>query len=392
MKRLRRAYQKSTGTNRPLTRRIVTVSTAAAVSLAGSAHLAKSAVSVGDKHRLLVAVDADRDSLSDQEEYAVGYQPFNADQNGNGVPDGIELAIRGATVISQLPSAADANDPSRTYKIESPLRGIELCDICGEPINMGTVRLVNPRLRLDVEFPIIAVHYLEHGSFSYAGELHQGRLNVPMLLRAMEVRFPYEPDRHQLSLDATGQIARDANDLDGDLLADSEELTLGLNLYDADQNENLLPDGIELAQRFAEMIERLPTLESNSPTAKGVYKVSFMQKGLEWCDICGESVNMGYWKLVNSTLGLSLDVPVIICHYMQHGSFSFSGSVHGASRANVAKLKEILNFPAMCGDLGIPYQPADLNRDCRVDFEDLAEMASRWLSTTDAAGGQQGPK
>jgi hypothetical protein len=116
-----------------------------------------------------------------------------------------------------------------------------------------------------------------------------------------------------------------------------------------------------------------------------------MQKGLEWCDICGASVNMGYWQITNSALGRSLAVPVIVCHYLQHGSFSYSGDVHGAGRAEAAKLHEILGFPHRCGDLGTLPLPADLNGDCRVDLEDLAEMARRWLGSTDPTITQPSP-
>ena len=37
--------------------------------------------------------------------------------------------------------------------------------------------------------------------------------------------------------------------------------------------------------------------------------------------------------------------------------------------------------PVNCGDLGTPYYPMDYNRDCVVNFKDLAFLASFWLQT-----------
>lgn len=387
MRRLRRARERQSGRRRTLRRRALATGTAVVVSLAAGTGLVRSAVPAGDRHQAIVVPDADEDFLTDREEMAIGWQSFTADQNRNTFRDGVELAVRCADAIASLPSAADANAPGSIYKQEMPLLGVELCAVCGQAINMGTVKVINRRLDLEVELPIIALHYLEHGSFNYAGESHKGRSNVPVLLRTLELRYPHEPDAHQLPLDystaATGRIAPDANDLDGDLLADGEELAAGLNPYHADQNENLLPDGVELAQRCAEIIDGLPVYEPDAADTKGIYRINFMLRGLEWCEICGESVNMGYWQIVNPARGLSMDVPVIAWHAMQHGSFSSLGDVHGAGRTNLAALAQLLEFPVRCGDLGVPRSPADLNGDCRVDLQDLGELADRWLDSTD---------
>jgi len=216
---------------------------------------------------------------------------------------------------------------------------------------------------------------MEHGSFSYQGDVHKGRLDVAALLRALEVRFPYDPNEHQLP------VAGD--DLDGDLLTDNEELAAGYNLYNADQDDDLTPDGIELAKQCAEAIDALPVYEPNVPDINEPYKVSFLQRGLEWCEICGELVNMGYWRVVNPNLALSIEVPDIVCHYMEHGSFSYSGDVHGKGRIDVALLVKILEMPRRCGDLGTIYLPADLNKDCKVDITDLAEFIQKWLDSTE---------
>ncbi len=378
MRRFKRAQARQVVASRRFRRRLITAGTAAAVTLVTGSGLAKSsAVEPGDKHQLAVAQDSDRDLLADREETAVGYHPFRADQNRSGVSDGVELAFRCAAMMDKLPPHIE--------KWERPQFGLEHCDVCGATINMGVMGITNHRLNLEVQFPIIALHYMEHGVFSYVGEVNDGRVDVPRLARAIELRFPCEPDEHQLSLDHTieslGQIAPDANDLDGDLLADSEELAAGLNLYHADQDENLVPDGIQLAQRCAEILDQLPILDPDTSDEKGIYKISYMMRGLEWCAICGEAVNMGYWQVVNGASGASIDVPEIARHFMQHGSFSYLGDVHVGSRTEVAALLKILEWPSACGDLGIPYEPADLNQDCDVDIEDFTEFAQRWLDS-----------
>lgn len=392
MRRLRRASQRCTRTKELFKRGAVIAGAAAVVSLATGTSRAWAAIPVGDRHQVVVAPDADRDLLTDREEVAIGYQPFKADQNRNTFQDGVELAVRCADEIVKLPSAADVNDPTRTYKTEMLQFGLESCEICGEAINMGAVRVVNPRLGMDVELPIIATHYMAHGSFSYAGELHRGRVSVPVLLRALGQRFPGESDAHQLPVgysgDATDPLVADANDYDGDLMTDVEELAADLNLYDADQNANLTADGIDLARRCAEVIDRLPLFEPGSADAKGTHRINHMLRGLEWCGICGEAVNMGHWEVVNPALGVSIDVPVIAWHFMQHGSFSFTGSVHGAQRADLRALLRVLGLPSRCDDVGMPPLPVDLNGDCRVDFADMAELADRWLDSTVSADNQ----
>ena len=108
-----------------------------------------------------------------------------------------------------------------------------------------------------------------------------------------------------------------------------------------------------------------------------------MMRGLEWCEICGASVNMGYWQIVNPSLGVSMEVSEIARHFMEHGSFSYLGNVHGGGRTDVAALLKIIEWPSECGDLGTLYQPADLNQDCRVDIEDFTEFAERWLNAVE---------
>jgi len=376
MRRLRRAHQRQANKRKKFKRRAIAAGTAAAIALGTGAGLNKAlAGDMPDKHQLSVSQDADKDLLANMEELAIGYRVFKPDQNRNQIPDGMELAKRCAAVIEQLPWEEEVTDPNQIYKWLTPMFGLETCDVCGATVNMGPAGIVNPRLGLGVDCPLIAIHYMEHGSFGYKGDEHTGRLDVAALLRALELRFPYDPNEHRLAVDGS--------DLDRDLLMDNEELAAGYDLYDADQDEDLIADGVELARQCAEVIDALPVYEPYRSDVTEVYKISFLQRGLEWCEICGKSVNMGYWQVINPNLGLFIEVPVIVCHYMEHGSFSYLGDVHEKGRIDVALLVKILEMPRRCGDLGTIYPAGDLNQDCRVDIDDLTVFFEQWLEHTE---------
>ena len=392
MRRLKRAHQRyvreQVKRRKKFRQRAIAAGTAAAITLGTGVGINKAlAAYTPDPHELPVSQDADADLLTNKEELAIGYRVFNADQNHNQIPDGVKLAKRCAADINELPvydQYGGEPEPNETYRINLSLRGLETCDICGTIVNMGGVVIVNPALNLTypepspfgllVYLPYISLHYMEHGSFSYAGDIHGiDRLyDLQRMMRVLELRYPYDPNEHQLPVDG--------NDLDSDFLADSEELEAGFNLYDPDQDEDLTPDGIELAKQCAEFIDQLPDVGEAEPNE--VYKSFATQWGLEACDICGEVVNMGGVGITNPRLGISVDFPILVLHYMKHGSFSYAGDVHGSGRIDVAALLKVLEIPQRCSDLGTMYLPSDLNRDCKTDFVDFAGFANRWLQST----------
>jgi hypothetical protein len=404
MRRLRRVHERHIKEQakrcKKFKKRAIAAGTAAVITLGTGVGINKAlAVYTPDPHELPVSQDADADLLANAEEVAIGYRAFKADQNRNQIPDGVELAKRCAAAINQLPDCNEA-DPNEICKGVASQWGMEACDICGEVVNMGGVWVTNPHLGLTVNFPILAIHYLEHGSFDYGGHslnppyepVNNGRTDVQLLLRVLELRYPHDPNGHQLPLDyvvePVGQLAPDANDLDNDLLADSEELAAGYNLYGPDQDSDLVPDGIELAKQCAVAIGQLPTSIPSDPNKP--YKILYETDGVETCEICGFTMCMDHWDIVNPRLGLTIPVPVMAAHYMEHGSFSYFGHdpnppydpVH-AGRVDIALLAKILEMPQQCGDLGTLYLPGDLNKDCKVDLTDFAEFADKWLQSTD---------
>ncbi|MGB2865892.1 MAG: hypothetical protein WBC05_21345 [Sedimentisphaerales bacterium] len=390
MKRLRRAYQRQTTKRNKFRKRAIAAGAAAAITLGAGAGLNKALAK--DKpitHQLQVNPDADADLLADGEETAIGYHPFITDQNRNEVPDGVDLAQHCAAVINEMPIYVPGTMmpiPNQTHKVVHTLFGMERCDICGQEVNMGGYEIVNPNLELSYPdpndpldgtfLPDLALHYMEHGSFDCFGEVHSGRIDIARLLRTLELRYPEDPNEHQLPVTD--------DDLDGDFMTDSEELAAGFNLYDADQDDDLTDDGIELARQCAEAVDALPVFDPNGPEVNAIYKVNYLQRGLENCDTCGLAVNMGYWEITNLKLGLSIEVPVLALHYMEHGSFSYEGNVHEKSRIDLPGLVKILEMPRQCGDLGTIYRPADLNRDCQVDSDDFAIFTEQWLQSIDS--------
>jgi hypothetical protein len=389
MRRLHRAYQRQTQKRNKLRRRAIAAGTAAAITLGAGAGLNKALAEDNPAtHQLPVGQDADADLLSDREETAIGYRPFITDQNRNEIQDGVELAQRCAAVINELPVYVPETAmpiPNQTYKVVHNFFGIERCDICSGEVNMGGVVIINPNLELSYPdpndplegafLPELALHYMEHGSFDCYGDIHSGRIDIARLLRILELRYPEDPNEHQTAV---------AGDFDGDLMTDSEELAAGYDLYDADQDDDLMPDGIELAKQCAEAVDTLPVFDPNGPEVGAIYKVNYLQRGLENCSTCGQAINMGYWQITNLKLGLSIDVPVLALHYMEHGSFGYEGNIHNKSRLDLPRLVKILEMPCRCGDLGTIYQPADLNRDCRVDSDDFVIFTDQWLKYKDS--------
>lgn len=402
----KRARRRIIKTRRKFPKRAVVAGTAAAISFGTGMGLYKAYAAGPGAHQLPVTNDADGDLLADREEFAIGYAISRADQNRNGTPDGVELAMRCAAAVARLPLQSQAG-PDETYKIQYALNGLEACDICGAMIHMGGWGIVNPRLNLrypdpndpldGMFLPDLALHYMEDGSFDCLGEIHRGRVDLARLLRVLEIRYANEPNDHRLPLDydiRSKALAPDSNDYDGDLLADSEELAAGLNLYNPDQDANLVPDGIELAMQFADAIEALPVYDPDGglPAPDEPYKIDYSLKGLELCEVCGRSVNMGHQEIVNPKLKLSMDIYFVASHYMSHGSLSYSGlqidpphePFHNG-RINAALLARILEMPHRCGHLGTTYLPGDYNRDCVKDFKDFSDFAAKWLEETDSS-------
>ncbi len=269
----------------------------------------------GDGHLLHVSPDRDGDLLADREEVDLDRDMENPDENGNQVLDGVELAQATAAEVNALPDKPFAD---QIYRLDFSLKGLEWCDICGRNVNMGHLTVVNPMAQLFVEVPYIAVHYMEHGSYSFAGDRHGvGRLDVKLLVDALHSPGP-------------GHLLAVQDDSDGDGLKDHEEEHFGTDKNVADTNSDGVPDGFALAHDMWEAVNALPTVLTPEEGPKDrPFVVEHLLRGLEVCDVCGANVNMGWMEVINPKEDIALEIPYIALHYMRRGSFSYGGDLHG---------------------------------------------------------------
>ena len=148
------------------------------------------------------------------------------------------------------------------------------------------------------------------------------------------------------------------DDADHDYLAVPEEIVIGTDWSLNDSDGNLVLDGVQVAQWIRALIENPPpnVLVTDHP----VY-------GIESCSVCGEQVNMGFVEIHHSLRDLTLTLPYIALHYLEHGGLSYQGSVH-SGRADLQALKEIL-FPCEFGHL-VPPVGMDPDEDGLLSEEE----------------------
>jgi len=275
-----------------------------------------------DPHWLPVEGDSDNDYMSDEEEIGANYDPLDPDMNSNMLIDGPELAQFYFNVIENLPWK-EGEEPNQVYREAFPTFGIENCEVCGAEENMGFVRIRNPHTGDYIDIPFIALHYLSHGSFSYDGTEHDGRIDFNHLGEVLR-------DAHLFQID---------NDRDEDFLSDLEEIAIGTPPQNPDVNGNWVKDGIDLAYETFSIIDNLP----QGPLPDEVYRIEHLTYGIEVCSVCGEMVNMGFVQIVNPQMGLEINLPYIALHYMEHGGYSYTGDVH-EGRVNVYLLRKVLGL------------------------------------------------
>jgi hypothetical protein len=274
--------------------------------------------------------DADNDGLRDWEEHVFLSDPANRDTDGNRILDGIDVMRALRAQLGALPRASspETGPKDQPFVVEHPMDGVETCPRCGERVVMDLWDVINPLTHASVRLPSMALHYLEHGGPAWkGGQLlgGAGRVN-PCRLRAV---LTGQYDGHWLEVNS---------DTDGDLLADAEETALGKSVRAPDEDANQMLDGADLARSVAVEIAALPT----APGA-AVYRLDFPLRGLERCDVCGTNANMGHLTVCNPVAGLSVDVHYLGLHYLEHGSFSFAGDVHGEGRSEIGRLLTALH-------------------------------------------------
>ena len=270
-----------------------------------------SGVAASDPHVLPAPDDTDGDGLTYAEERLLGKCPSLDDVDGNMILDGIDVSAMLHSMITALPTSPIPDGP---YAIEMMMDGLEQCAVCGEWVNMGYYRIIHPLRGLEVELPVIALHYMEHGSIGYDGDVHGvGRAEVAGLKRIL---FSSNPAHYELRPVDT--------DTDLDQLGDTEEPLVDTDKTNPDTDGDSLEDAPQVAERLLSAISTLPReLRLDEP-----YIVDHVERGIETCALCGDMMDMGYMEIVNPIEGFTLELPYIALHYLAHGSFGASGDVH----------------------------------------------------------------
>ncbi len=248
--------------------------------------------------------DEDGDYISFAEEVLRGVDWHNPSTAPDTLLDGIALAYELKSLIDSLPETPQEQDP---YKVLEYQYGVEFCEICGAEVNMGFIRLIFPARGLSTEIPFIAYHYLSHGSLSYLGTLHEGRVDLSALKRIL------------LCSDESHQSFEDSDE-DGleSLEEDFVRTVDGLPDTDGDS----IKDG---PQFFEDLLDSLKSI-SREVSDTEPYMLEIPMDGVETCDICGNTYNMGFVEIVNPLEGITLRAPYISLHYLAHGSAAYSGS------------------------------------------------------------------
>jgi len=243
-------------------------------------------------------------------------------------PNGPREAPQLADLISSLPTSPS---DSCCYMDEVPMDGVENCLVCGQEMTMGGWLLHNP-MRGDTLFlSNMALHYLEHGSFSFDGTTNTGRIDIAHL---KSILAHYDTDHYAIET---------SNDADEDGLRDDHESHFGTLTGDADSDDDRLVDGAWVAEHFIEVLSELPVVESpNQAPDDRPYIEYHIAFGIESCDICGMFFNMGNAVITNPLADTSMTFPIIGLHYLAHGRFAYSGEAN-AGELNALELANVLD-------------------------------------------------
>jgi len=242
-------------------------------------------------------------------------------------------ALEFKAIIDSLPivyiDIGEAPDSS-CYIIEHRQRGVVACPVCGEYINMGYIDIFNPMRELSISIPYLGLHFLENGSFSYGDTTNYIRIDIELLKKIFA------------HYDSTHFSITTSNDADNDGLNDDNEDNFSTQINNPDSNENQLVDGAEVAETLIDTIAGLPVVESpDEPPVDSIYIQFMLMDGIETCDICGITINMGDVRIVNPITNTEISFSIIGLHYLAHGRFAYGGS-ENSGEVNALQLAQVL--------------------------------------------------
>ncbi len=325
-----------------------------------------------DPHVQIFPDDADSDGLTYAEERLLGTCPTLDDVDANLIADGIDISLMLHSLITALPGPMPY--PYVPYVVEWMTLGLEQCFVCGEFVNMGYYEIVHPFRGLSVELPVIALHYLEHGSIGYYGDVHGvGRADIEGLKKIL---FPWTPAHID---------ARPGDDTDIDELMDEEEPLLETSYIDDDTDDDSLIDGPQVAETLISAISKLP----REAREDGPYIVEHEERGLETCPVCGDVMNMGMMEIVNPLEALTVELPYIALHFLAHGSHGAYGDVHLNADMLPTVLDVVLNSTGGAHRLEVA---GDTDSDGLTDGEEVVLGLDPGIPDSDSDGIPDGPE
>jgi len=325
-----------------------------------------------DPHQVLLPEwdDPDGDLLTTSEEQWLGKDPADADQDHNAVTDGVDLALWCAAAVSALPTVESSLQP---YVSHQPARGLETCVVCGELVNMGQLEVVHPLENQSVTIPYVAKHYLDHGSLSYQGSLHTGRLN-PKLLQFL------------ITTSGLGHFLSESPNLDTDQdgLRNWEEPVFSTDPNQSDSDQDGVFDSIDIARDLRTQVLSLPRTHSPEDGPKDRPFAIFLEMdGYEFCPACGEQVVMEDWTVIHPVSGLSLRFGSMGLHYLRHGGFRWAGGYAGEGRIDPRQLHAVLTGEG--NGHPVPAQP-DADGDGLTTAEEARHGCDPNRTDTDGDG------
>lgn len=273
-----------------------------------------SAQSISDStHYIPLPDDNNNNGLSYTEEFILGGYGY----------DEVNICAKHAvffkSIIDTLPTVVQTD---RTYKTEYLLRGVVECPKCGELVNMGYITITNPRRNINMDIPILGLHFMHHGFFSYGDNDNYERISVDTL---KQILYPFDPD-HLIHLE---------NDTDGDGITDTQEDSIWICTSNiSDYNDNGNPDGVDLAEEIIRLFPKLKTQQDGIHSQVQFYPMW----GIENCKICGSTHNMGSITITNPENNRKCTIPYIALHSLAHGSFGFDGTIHENGHVNAVEL------------------------------------------------------
>jgi len=258
-----------------------------------------------DSHWVPVPGDEDNDFLTNSEELITGVFPSGETHT---------IAQNNKAIIDSLPRGVSANS---CYVIEHPAYGSYNCPICGEAHNMGYVTVHNPMHELEIDIPYMALHFMDHGSFSYIIEDDTTRIDIALLNKTIA---PLDTLHHALAT---------PDDTDNDGLNNTAEQYFDMEIDNPYTHNIGIDDGHEISQALIERISSLPVVPSGTnPPADSIYIEPQLVYGVEDCAICGRTQNMGTATIHNPLQGTSMTFPFMGLHYMSHGRFVYDGTTN----------------------------------------------------------------